>query len=286
MVILLAVPRFGAPGGRLRPAMDLPRRRARRKSPQAGVGPVRGLRRSPQATRPEEGAAEAEARADRNARELLAPKTRRVLVCDAVLLHLEKKAPAGHTRPRLLRRRPPSPAPPPAPVAALRLHLCLSRRNCPSASRRAGTGGSRTCTCAEPRRLPRRPLRRAGPRVAREAPTPAAEAPDRPTRPRPAAEAPAPADAPAPRNAGAGRGTVAKAARRRSRAAREPMPKAPTGRRRGTVKVVKPGYCFVVPDAGGPDVFCATRLNDTIAAGDRSSTTSCRTRAAARRRAT
>ena len=25
----------------------------------------------------------------------------------------------------------------------------------------------------------------------------------------------------------------------------------------------------MVPDAGGPDVFCATRLNDTIAAGDR-----------------
>ena len=25
----------------------------------------------------------------------------------------------------------------------------------------------------------------------------------------------------------------------------------------------------MVPDAGGPDVFCSTRLNDTIAAGDR-----------------
>ena len=28
-------------------------------------------------------------------------------------------------------------------------------------------------------------------------------------------------------------------------------------------------YCFVVPDAGGPGVFCSTRLNDSIAAGDR-----------------
>ena len=97
----------------------------------------------------------------------------------------------------------------------------------------------------------------------RPSPSPPAEAPA------PAAEAPAPADAPAPAPVEEP-WQPAQPARRRSRAAREPTePKAPTGRRRGTVKVVKPGYCFVVPDAGGPDVFCATRLNDTIAAGDR-----------------
>ena len=76
------------------------------------------------------------------------------------------------------------------------------------------------------------------------------------------ASAPAPADAcsPSPDEPGARRGgridlpdRPQPALRRRSRASREPTePRAPTGRRRGTVKVVKPGYCFVVPAPSRP----------------------------------